>query len=227
MKPERRVSPAFAVRMEVKFCDLGLMGYGEAHAIQLRCVDDQHHNADAQETILLVEHPPVFTLGRGGSNASLLMTREEIEAKGAEIRNVERGGDVTFHGPGQLVVYPIINLRKRTLSVTDFISALEGFMLETAADFGVAACRDRRNRGIWVGDNKIGSVGIRIRHGISFHGLALNVNLTIEPFSWIQPCGLQGVGVTSLELERKETIALAEVKAQMRSHLAEYFGVEP
>lgn len=203
--------------------DLGVMDYCKAHDFQLQCVNEQLGGSEADEQVLLVEHPSVFTLGRAGKVNSLLKTRAEISGAGADIVHTERGGDITYHGPGQLVVYPIINLRRRALSVTDFIHMLEEMMILTAADSGVQATRDQRNRGIWVGDNKIGSVGIRIRHGVSFHGLALNVNLSLEPFSWIRPCGLTGVGVTSLEKERGEPIAMEQVKEDMQAHVRRIF----
>ncbi len=218
MKPWLPEIPACADNMHTTVKDIGVMAYTMAHQMQLQCVERQMNGDDTEEQILITEHPPVYTLGKNGKLTSLIKSRAEIAGKGIEIVHTERGGDITYHGPGQLVVYPILNLRRRKLSVTGFIDILEQIMVNTAADFGVNATRDERNRGIWVGDNKIGSVGIRVRHGISFHGLALNVNLSLEPFSWIRPCGLVGVGVTSLEKERG-AVSLEEVRESMRRHI--------
>lgn len=211
--------PAYAADMHTMIRDLGLMAYTGVHRLQLQSVERQLNGGDREEEILITEHPPVYTLGNKGNLAGLLRSRAEIAEQGIEIVRTERGGDITYHGPGQLVVYPIVNLRRRGLSVTAFIAILEQIMVDTAADFGVTAVRDARNRGIWVGDNKIGSIGIRVRHGISFHGLAMNVNPSLEPFSWIRPCGLVGVGVTSLEKELGRGLVLEEVRESMRKHM--------
>ncbi len=203
--------------------DLGVMDYMEVHAMQLRCVANQLHGS-GDEYVYMTEHPPVYTVGKSGTLSSLLKSREEIADNGIDIIECERGGNITYHGPGQVVVYPVVNLRRRNLSVAAFVETLEEVMIRTASDFKVTAVRDQRNRGVWVGNNKLGSVGIRVRHGISFHGLALNVNLAMEPFSWIKPCGLTGVGVTSLQIEKNGTVAVAEVKKSMHGYLNHYFG---
>lgn len=225
MKHGLQGSHVCADRMNIKVKDLGVMGYRQAHELQLQCVQDQLAEKDGEQ-ILLLEHPPVFTLGSSGKQDSLLKSAHDILGRGAEIVHTERGGDITYHGPGQLVVYPIVNLRRRKLSVTSFIEMLEEMMLLTVADAGVSANRDSRNRGIWVGDNKIGSVGIRVRHGISFHGLSLNVNLSLEPFAWIRPCGLFGVGVTSLAKELGRDVAMQEVKENMQRYINNFLSSE-
>ncbi len=223
MKHVPQDSPVYAANMRAVLRDLGVMGYKEAHVLQLQYVQDQLDGGETQEQVLITEHPSVFTLGRSGSLNGLVKPRGEIISSGVDIVHTERGGDITYHGPGQLVVYPIVNLRKRNLSVSDYIYILEEIMLLTAADSGVTAARDERNRGIWVGDNKIGSVGIRIRHGISFHGLALNVNLSLEPFRWVRPCGLMGVGVSSLQEELGKNVSMQTARENMRNHLFHFF----
>ena len=227
MRPKPPETPVCVAEMAARIEDLGVMDYNEVHAMQLRCVDNQLNGGDGDEYIFMTEHPPVYTMGKSGTLTSLLKSREEIADHGIDIIGCERGGNITYHGPGQLVVYPVVNLRRRNLSVTAFVEMLEEVMIQTAADFGVTAVRDQRNRGVWVGDNKLGSIGIRVRHGISFHGLALNVNLAVEPFSWIRPCGLTGVGVTSLQIETHRTVAMEKVKKSMHGHLIHYFGVAP
>lgn len=209
--------------MAVTIRDLGIMDYRSAHDLQLECVDKQLQGQETSEVVLITEHFPVFTLGRQGNLSGLLQDREEIAAAGVDIVHTERGGDITYHGPGQLVVYPILDLRRRKVSVTEYIFMLENIMLKTIAEHGVIAARDGRNRGAWVGDNKIGSVGITVRHGIAFHGLALNVNLSLQPFQWIHACGLQGVGVTSLEKVLQRAVDLDMVKETMCSSLRAIF----
>ncbi len=219
MKHLQHENPVCVARTKTEIRDLGFMGYREAHETQLQCVEQLLQNPDHAGIVLITEHPSVFTLGRKGETGGFLLSQKEILDNGADIIHTERGGDITYHGPGQLVVYPIINLYRRKLSVTRFIHLLEDIMFSTAADFKVSAVRDERNRGIWVGNNKLGSVGIRVRRGITFHGLALNVNLDLDPFSWIQPCGLTGVGMTSLEKERGKHLKLGEVKERMKSYI--------
>ncbi len=222
MKHLQHENPVCVAESLTELRDLGCMGYREAHATQLQCVEQLLRDPDHAGIILITEHPSVFTLGRKGETSGFILPQKAILDNGADIIHTERGGDITYHGPGQLVVYPIINLYKRKLSVTRFIHLLEDIMLSTAADFEVSAARDERNRGIWVGNNKLGSVGIRVRRGITFHGLALNVNLDLDPFSWIQPCGLTGVGITSLEKERGKPLKLEEIKERMKSYISSF-----
>ena len=181
--------------------DLGMMGYNEAWKLQSDIVSARANGIIDTDIILFLEHPAVFTLGRRGGLDHLLVSEEFLKTSGIPIVHVERGGNITFHGPGQLVAYPIVNLKARRIGVVDFVEALETVMLATVRTWGIAAERNPANRGIWVGNNKMGSIGLAIRKGISFHGLALNVNVDLTPFSWIQPCGLQGVCMTSMQQE--------------------------
>jgi len=204
--------------------DLGKMDYQDAHQFQLDCVQWRLQEGRRTDIFLITEHPPVFTLGRRGGRESLAVDEGFIKSQGVDIVQTERGGDITYHGPGQVVVYPIVQLRQAQLSVRAYVDMLEEAMISCAADFGVMAGRDDRNRGIWVGNNKIGSIGIRVKHGVSFHGLALNVTLDFEHFSWIQPCGLTGVGVTSLARESDKPIDFYEVKDTITLRLGQIFN---
>ena len=203
--------------------DLGKTRYTDAHQLQLECVTYRLDAEEQADIFIVTEHHPVFTLGRRGGRESLRVPEQHLEEQGVDIVQTERGGDITYHGPGQLVVYPIVHLRKARLSVKRYVDLLEDTMILCAAEFGVNAARDQRNRGIWVGDNKLGSIGIRVRHGITFHGLALNVSLDCTHFGWIQPCGLRGVGVTSLFREAGKQISFDDVKKVMIKHLATAF----
>ena len=208
-------------------CDLGLMAYADCHALQLELAAWRHQGRLAHDCVLCVEHPPVYTLGRRGNRSHLGVSETFLEARGIEVVPVERGGEITYHGPGQLVVYPIVDLRQRRLSVGDYVWLLEELMLRLALNCGVTAGRDPRNHGVWVGNSKLGSVGIAIRHGVSFHGLALNVDLDLEPFSWINPCGLQDVDITSLARQGAADCSLAQMKSRLPHHLGDLFAEPP
>ena len=205
-------------------CDLGLMAYAEAYQLQTQLVAQRRQGALARDVFLAVEHPPVFTLGRRGVRAHLLRDEGFLQAQGIDLAQIERGGEITYHGPGQLVVYAILDLRRAGFSVVGHVERLEAVMVGLASGFGVKAGRDDRNRGVWVEGRKLGSVGIAIRHGISFHGLALNIENNLTPFAWVNPCGLAGVRMTSLTLERGQPCSMAEVKTRLADCLADVFS---
>jgi lipoate-protein ligase B len=138
---------------------------------------------------------------------------------------VERGGNITFHCPGQIVMYPVIDLRRAGMGVADLIGRLEEVMLKTAADCGVTATRNPLNRGVWVGQRKLGSVGIALRRGISFHGASLNVTNSLEPFSWINPCGLSGIEMTSIAREISGAVRMEKARECMKRNTEGVFGV--
>jgi lipoate-protein ligase B len=206
--------------------ELPVMEYREAWDLQSHLVAARRRKAIDRDVVLFMEHPPVFTLGSNCGLNNLTVSDSFLKRSGIPVIRVERGGDITFHGPGQLVVYPIIDLRAARLPVASHIEKLEEVMIRTAGDWGVEAERNSANRGVWVGNNKLGSVGIAIRHGISFHGMAFNVNTSLEPFGWINPCGLKGVGITSLEREVSGKIPMDRVRATMRGHMETVFGAK-
>lgn len=209
--------------MEALYCRLGQIDYRSAHELQTDLVERRRHDQLDRDLFLITEHPAVFTLGRRGGREHLLVSDDFLAARGIGLVPAERGGVITYHGPGQLVLYPILDLRRARLTAGEYVSCLEEVMLRLARDWGVTAERDSRNRGIWVGGRKLGSVGIAIRHGISFHGLALNVNPSLEPFTWINPCGLTGVEMTSIAMESGRDVSLPQVEAKLPAHLAEVF----
>lgn len=224
MKPRLPGNPVSVDEEMIEIHDIGLMDYTVVHELQLEKVERLVHKTDEPESIIVCQHPPVFTLGQRRNLDGLLLPREHIRSHGIDIVETERGGDITFHGPGQLVVYPLIRLRQRKLSVVEYIHMLEDIMLFTTGKCGVYANRDERNRGIWVGDAKLGSIGIRVRHGVTFHGLALNVSIDLAPFSYIRPCGLTGVGVTSLTDELGKDVRIEMVKDIMIKHIYSCFS---
>ncbi len=207
------------------FLDLEPMDYREALGLQHSLVAAKANGGFGEDILLLLEHSPVFTLGRRGGKEFLRVGESLLASRGIALVQVERGGYITYHGPGQLVGYPIVDLGRRGLEVVRFVEVLEEAMIRTAGEFGVGAERSPRNRGVWAGDAKLGSVGIAVRRGISFHGFALNVNNSLEPFQWMEPCGLQGVGMTSLKGVLGREVPMAEVRGAAGVHLEELLGV--
>jgi lipoyl(octanoyl) transferase len=205
--------------------DLPETDYQRALHLQLAIVAAKTTGRLDADVILCVEHPRVFTLGRRGGRENLCVTEDFLAQEGVSVVPTDRGGNITYHGPGQLVVYPIIDLNRRRFKVVEFVSGLEQAMILTAGHWGIDAGTDPANRGGWLNGDKLGSVGITVRRGVSFHGLALNVNTDMEPFSWINPCGLNQVRMTSLERHLSGPVAMAEARQEMAAHLAEGFGI--
>jgi len=206
--------------------ELPLTDYETARKLQIDLVAARKQGRLQNNVVLLLEHPPVFTLGRRGGLENLTVSQAFLQRMGIAVIPAERGGNITFHGPGQMVAYLIIDLHSARLTVTEYVEKLEEVMIRTAADFGVHAERNAMNRGVWVGNSKLGSIGIAVRRGISFHGFAFNVNVSLEPFEWINPCGLHGVGVTTLVYERGENLSLTSVREQIKQHIEIIFDVK-
>ena len=198
--------------------NLGLMEYNQAWKLQSAIVAARLSQSINRDIILFLEHPAVFTLGRRGGRDYLQVGEAFLERAGIPIIQAERGGYITYHGPGQLVVYPIIDLEARRLGVTEFVAALEEIMLLTVSSWGLQAQRNSTNAGIWMGRHKMGSIGIALRKGVSFHGLALNINVDLTPFSWIQPCGLAGVSMTSVKQELGKEIPMQTAEHELKKN---------
>jgi lipoyl(octanoyl) transferase len=185
---------------------LGQIDYGEAHALQKRLVDERAAGA-IDDQLLLLEHPAVLTLGRQSDPAHILAGPHELAARGIAVERTERGGEVTYHGPGQLVAYPIIRLHDRGLLLRPFVRALEAALIETCAVSGVRADRRDGHPGCWCdpeasSPRKIGALGLRVERGVSYHGIALNVTVDLADFDLIDPCGMPGIESTSIARER-------------------------
>ncbi len=205
-------------------CEFAQVEYTRALSLQRDIAAAKHRGGIEEDFLLMLEHLPVFTLGRRGGRENLTVSEAFLAEQGIPVVQIERGGNITYHGTGQLVLYPIVSLARRQLSVTGFVENLESVMIRIAADFGVEAVRDARNRGVWVKDAKLGSIGINIRHGVAFHGLALNVTTDLAPFTWIHPCGLSGVSVTSLAAEAGPMVTMAKAREAARTHFEAVFG---
>ena len=172
---------------------------------------------DISDTLILVEHEPVFTLGRNAKDENVLLPRKEIEKLGVDVVEIGRGGDVTYHGPGQVVAYPILDLNALGKGVLWYINSLEEIVINVLADFGIEADGGREDRGVWIGDEKIAALGVRITRGVTMHGFALNVKLDMQPYNWIIPCGIPNKGVTSMNLFNPG-ITVDSVKKSIVSH---------
>jgi lipoyl(octanoyl) transferase len=201
-----------------------VVDYREILALQRGLVDAKASGALPHDLLLVLEHQPVFTLGRRGTRAGLLVNEDFLAARGIEVVPVERGGDVTYHGPGQVVAYPIVDLKANGHKVADFVSGLEEIMIRTAVRWGIRAERNPLNRGVWVAGKKLGSVGIAVRREVSFHGLALNVDMDLRPFTWINPCGLAGCQMTSFKEETGKNLCMAEVREALALDAQTIFG---
>lgn len=213
-------------KKETLLLNLPKSRYQDILSLQRDIVASRINKIFDKDIFILVEHFPVFTLGKRGGKENLIVSESFLESKGADIVPVERGGNITYHGPGQLVIYPIIDLNESGFGVKEYVGRLEEVMIRACNQWQIEAVRDSANRGVWVGKNKIGSVGICVRRGVCFHGLALNVNLSLEPFSWINPCGLKGIGVTSMKEQAEKNIDLDEAKEVSKVNLEEIFNIK-
>lgn len=203
---------------------LGTVAYQPTWELQDELAE-QRRGRRIGDRLLLVEHFPVYTIGRGGDASNLLATPERLREIGAELIRIDRGGDITFHGPGQIVAYPIVELRD-PLDLRRYVRTLEAAIIDTAAAFGVAGARLERHPGIWVGgERKLAAIGVRVKRGVTTHGLALNVNTDLRWFDEMIPCGIPDKDVTSLQRERGHAVDMAAVADELARQLAAHFGL--
>ena len=179
----------------VRHSFLGAMGYREGVVLQERCARGLK-DGDEPERLLLLEHPPVITLGRNAREIDLLVDAATLEARGIAVETTNRGGQVTYHGPGQLVGYPILNLHPDRRDVGRYLRDLEEILIRTLGHFGIGASRKPALTGVWVGADKIASIGVHLSRWVTTHGFALNVATDLSHFSLIVPCGIRGLGIT-------------------------------
>ena len=206
--------------------DLPAMEYKDVWDLQAYLVEARKTGIIQNDLVLLLEHPAVFTLGRRGGSEHMKMTEDFLVQKGIPMVQIERGGSITYHGPGQLVVYPIINLGRLRLGVAEYVNRLEEIMKRVSADWGIHAERNPINRGVWVGKNKLGAIGIAVRRGVRFHGFALNVNTSLEPFTWVNPCGLRDVRITSMKEVLGKALPMKRIRDSVCFYIREVFGVQ-
>ncbi len=207
--------------------DLGLSSYGEAWAWQ-RGAADAVRRGQWPDIVALVEHPPVYTIGRAahGSKQNLLVDSAELLVRGIELYEVDRGGDITYHGPGQVVAYPIIDLNYQQRDLHRYLRNLEEAVIRALAEWNIEGTRTPPHTGVWVGVDKVAAIGVKASHWVSQHGLALNVCPNLDHFQGIVPCGIPDKGVTSMERCLGRPITPDEVKPSLTRHLGEVLGLD-
>jgi len=206
-----------------RILDLGVRPYREVWELQ-RLLHAAVREGRDVDTWIVVEHEPVITLGRQAKRENLLLSMEELAAHGVDVVEIERGGDVTYHGPGQLVVYPIRKL-ERFREVVPLVRSLEGAVIDCCARFGVAAERWSDHAGVWAGRNQICAIGLAVKRMVSMHGIALNIATALDYDRLIVPCGLRDRGITSLSAESGRRVALSEAKSVLLDELSRTFDM--
>ena len=206
--------------------DAGRVGYERGLAWQAE-LEQKRLAREIPDQLLLLEHPSVITLGHRAAEGHILVSPDVLRAQGIEVHRVNRGGDVTYHGPGQIVVYAVAHLDDKCIRVADFVWALEEAMIRTAAAVGIDAGRQEKRPGVFVGQDKVGAVGIHVSRGVTTHGLALNVDPRLEHFDLIVPCGLRDHGVTSLQRLVQDRLRQEDLASRLVSHLTELLCWRP
>ena len=204
---------------------MGLVGYSEAYELQ-RAISASRQSGALPDVFITLEHPPVLTLGRRANRSNILASSERLAREGILVFESNRGGDVTYHGPGQLVGYPILNLRSLKLGVADYVHTLEKMIIDCINGLGLEGRQDKQHVGVWVGDEKVAAIGIAVSGGVAIHGFALNVDPNLDHFRLINPCGITEKGVTSLAKLLHRSITLAEVQPLLLNSFARAFRLE-
>jgi lipoyl(octanoyl) transferase len=214
---------------ELLVAPLGRRPYEEILHLQRELARARVSGELEQDLLLLVEHPPVVTLGRSAKEGHLIIPRRALAERGIEVHEVERGGDVTFHGPGQLVGYPIVDLRQHKRDLHWYLRQLEEALIRTVAQYGIAAERTPAYTGVWTDGRKLASIGVHAREWVTWHGFALNVTTDLSFFDLIVPCGIQAVTMTSVERELAgaKPPSLTEIGAVVANALGDVFSLEP
>lgn len=204
--------------------DLGTIDYPEAWQLQLDLVRKRQEGV-ISDVLLLLSHPPVITLGRAAKPEHLLVSEESLRARGFSLHAIERGGDITYHGPGQLVAYPILDLKQHGQDLNHYLRGLEEVVIRILACYNIAGTRRPKYTGVWVGDEKICAIGVAVKRWVSYHGLAFNLNPNLAHFDLIVPCGIRDHGVTSLARALDKPADEAEVRAKLIQVFGEVFGL--
>ena len=201
---------------------LGRADYARTYALQQQ-LQRMRQDGEIGDVVITVEHNPVFTIGRSGSRTNIRVSEQERERSGIPVYEIDRGGDITYHGPGQLVCYPIIDLRGYRRDIKWYIASLEQGMIDLCADLGVAAKRRAGYPGVWVGERKIASIGVSVRHWVTMHGLAFNVDVNREHFAMIDPCGLP-IEMASLVDLVSDDLSMGRVTEGLLKHMKSIFS---
>lgn len=207
----------------IHVCDLGTTSYADVHRLQKR-LQAQRREGAGVDSLLLTEHRPVFTLGRSHPKPDLRVPLETVKTYGIDLQQTERGGDITYHGPGQLVAYGIVDLRGWDLSILDYVDGLEQTVIAVLGDWGLRAEQKPGARGVWIEGRKVASLGLNVRRWVTMHGIALNVDPDMSHFDLINPCGMADVEMTSLSAEAAKRAAMDEVSESFVFHFGRVFG---
>ena len=204
---------------------LGLIKYDDACHLQRKLLDERL-DGRIVDTLLLLEHPPTITIGKSGKLENVLASPAQLAKEGVSLVFVDRGGDVTYHGPGQIVGYPIFDLRERGRDAHQYLHNLEEVLIRTLKGFYIKSCRDSGHAGVWVRDEEIAAIGLSIRKWITMHGFALNVNIDLAQFSLINPCGFDNRKATSMAHLLGQEIPIEAVTERLLAHFAEVFEAQ-
>ncbi|MDF2545187.1 MAG: lipB [Anaerosolibacter sp.] len=209
--------------MDLNILDLGRCGYQEALEIQYDILKKRQDD-NIEDTLILVEHPPVITIGRNGFPSNIIVPEKYLKEQGVEVHQVERGGDVTYHGPGQIVGYPIVKLKDRKMGIRDFVEGIEETFIQLLGEnYSIIAGRNSEHTGVWIDNNKILAIGLAVKRGVTMHGFAFNVKTKLDHFNLIVPCGISNKGVTSIEHITGHPAELAQVNKQIIKHFSKSF----
>lgn len=214
-----------AERQTGYWLDLGLIRYTPAFAIQDRILQARLEG-HLKPTIILQENHPIFTIGRSGSRDNILSSPQDLEQRGIEVLEVNRGGDVTYHGPGQLIVSPLLYLGDIDLNANQYLHRLEDVLIELLAGYDITAGKKEGHPGVWRGEAKIAAVGIAVKHGYTFHGFSLNLNPDLAAFNLINPCGVSQMPVTSIRQVLGQSPPMAQIRTRLREILHQRFAIE-
>ncbi len=210
---------------ETRFLDIDHLAYTQALSL-MRGLVELKKSSVQPEILMLLEHEPVLTMGRRSQESEILATRECLKDQGISVHRIERGGLITYHGPGQLVAYPIFDLKRMRLGVSELVNGLETAIIHTLADFDIQADRIEGLRGVWVSREKIASIGIAVRRGITYHGLALNYDPDFSHFDMINPCGLEGVKMTSISKISATQTSPVLLRQSLAKHISQLFNLD-
>jgi lipoyl(octanoyl) transferase len=208
---------------ELKYCDLGFIDYKEAWDLQKEIFSEKL-SGKIEDVLFLLEHPNTYTLGKTADKQNLKSSEDYLRENHISVYDIDRGGDITYHGPGQIVGYPIIDLNNWYADAHKYLRALEEVIIKTCTEYNLHCERNPKYTGVWINDKKIAAIGIKISRWITMHGFAFNVNTDLNLFNGIIPCGIQDKAVTSLKYELKRNIGISEVKQKLLNNFAEIFG---
>jgi len=212
---------------KINVIDLGIIDYEEALDIQERMLQLRKENR-IDDTMLILEHEPVITIGKRGNQSNILVPSEFLKGKGVKICSIGRGGDVTYHGPGQIIGYPIMRFKDHVAGVRELVHSLEEIFIQLLEDhYQIKAGRDSEHPGVWIGNDKITAIGLLIRSGVTMHGFAFNVNTDLTPFQWILSCGIMNKGITSIKKLTGKEEKMSIVKEQVVHYFGQIFNLQP